>query len=334
MIGIYKITNKLTGKSYIGQSIHCGKRFDEHCKGNSQFIDQMIEFDGIENYTFEILKKVEKEELNYWEDYFIIQYDTMYPNGYNKKWNTSEDIRKTMKIEKIEQEKDLKDKNDFCEKENFIKLNNKSSIILSNEDLIQLEKWRILKKQIKNNEVMFWRNEYELEQFKANDPNKIYICAWDMTAVDKVPTTKEELIARKQEMRNKEELLNRPTKYCYQDKDYYTTLDKLTDSQKRKCRELKYELNSFNEANCIYFLNNYGEIEAKQFGSFQIDTQYNSFALHFYNMNTNLKNSWLEMFEKGLIPNENIKIIDISGNYVNIKDIKMKRKLIKRIIFS
>ena len=34
MIGIYKITNKLNGKSYIGQSIHCGKRLDEHYKGN------------------------------------------------------------------------------------------------------------------------------------------------------------------------------------------------------------------------------------------------------------------------------------------------------------
>jgi hypothetical protein len=32
----------------------------------------MIEFDGIENYTFEILKTVEKEELNYWEDYYIL----------------------------------------------------------------------------------------------------------------------------------------------------------------------------------------------------------------------------------------------------------------------
>lgn len=32
MIGIYKITNKLNGKSYIGQSVHCGKRFDEHSK--------------------------------------------------------------------------------------------------------------------------------------------------------------------------------------------------------------------------------------------------------------------------------------------------------------
>jgi predicted GIY-YIG superfamily endonuclease len=34
MVGIYKITNQQNQKSYIGQSIHCGKRFDEHYKGN------------------------------------------------------------------------------------------------------------------------------------------------------------------------------------------------------------------------------------------------------------------------------------------------------------
>ena len=39
MIGIYKITNKKNNKIYIGQSIHCGKRFDEHCQGK-QLIDE------------------------------------------------------------------------------------------------------------------------------------------------------------------------------------------------------------------------------------------------------------------------------------------------------
>lgn len=43
MIGIYKITNKLNNKSYIGQSIHCGKRLDEHTKGN-QLIDGVFAF--------------------------------------------------------------------------------------------------------------------------------------------------------------------------------------------------------------------------------------------------------------------------------------------------
>lgn len=97
MIGIYKITNKLNGKSYIGQSIHCGKRLDEHCKGD-QFIDEMIQFEGIENFTFEILKEASRSELSFWEDYYILKYDTFYPNGYNKRWNCSEEMRQ--KIQK------------------------------------------------------------------------------------------------------------------------------------------------------------------------------------------------------------------------------------------
>lgn len=92
MIGIYKITNKTNGKSYIGQSIHCGKRLDEHCKGD-QFIDEIIQLDGIQNFIFEILRETTKNELSIWEDYYIIKYDTMFPNGYNKKWNCSKELR-------------------------------------------------------------------------------------------------------------------------------------------------------------------------------------------------------------------------------------------------
>lgn len=64
----------------------------------------MIEFDGIENYTFEILKEVSRPELCYWEDYFILKFNTFYPNGYNKKWNCNEDIRKEIQ-EEIQKEK-------------------------------------------------------------------------------------------------------------------------------------------------------------------------------------------------------------------------------------
>lgn len=88
MIGIYKITNKLNGKSYIGQSIHCGKRFDEHCSGRKQLIDETIQLEGKENFTFELLEECEKNKLNEREDYYIAEYNTMLPNGYNKRWNT------------------------------------------------------------------------------------------------------------------------------------------------------------------------------------------------------------------------------------------------------
>ena len=63
MEGIYKITNKTNDKSYIGQSVHCGKRLDEHYKGR-QFIDDIIQLEGIENFTFEILKQVDNEDMS------------------------------------------------------------------------------------------------------------------------------------------------------------------------------------------------------------------------------------------------------------------------------
>lgn len=88
MIGIYKYTNKTNGKCYIGQSIHCGKRFDEHYAGG-QYIDQVLREEGIDNFTYEILTECNKNELDYWEDYYIAKYNSMYPNGYNKRWNCS-----------------------------------------------------------------------------------------------------------------------------------------------------------------------------------------------------------------------------------------------------
>ena len=96
MIGIYKITNKNNNKSYIGQSIHCGKRLDEHSKGE-QFIDEIIQLEGIENFDFNVLKEVDKEELNYWEDYYIVKYNTLFPNGYNRKMNTNKNIQREIK---------------------------------------------------------------------------------------------------------------------------------------------------------------------------------------------------------------------------------------------
>ena len=58
--------------------------------------------EGIENFNFEILKEVEKNELNYWEDYFIIKFGTMFPSGYNKRWNTNLETRKEIEKSLIE----------------------------------------------------------------------------------------------------------------------------------------------------------------------------------------------------------------------------------------
>ena len=102
MIDIYMYTNKLNNKKYVGQLINRVKRFDQQFKDN-QLIDDTIQLEGIENFNFEILKQVDKPNLSYWEDYYILKHNTMFPNGYNRRWNCSaairEQIQKTLKEE-------------------------------------------------------------------------------------------------------------------------------------------------------------------------------------------------------------------------------------------
>lgn len=84
MIGIYKITNKINNKSYIGQSIHVEERWKEHIEknNNKSLIHLAIIKYGVENFSFEILEQCSQQELNDREIYWIDKYDT-YQNGYN-----------------------------------------------------------------------------------------------------------------------------------------------------------------------------------------------------------------------------------------------------------
>lgn len=85
MIGIYKITNKLNNKVYIGQSNNIERRFSEHCyKGVKSRIpvDIAIEKDGINNFTFEIVELCQTEQLNEKETYWIKYFNSV-QEGYN-----------------------------------------------------------------------------------------------------------------------------------------------------------------------------------------------------------------------------------------------------------
>ena len=89
--GIYKITNKITGKVYIGQSIDCRRRWWEH---KSRAFDEnnncyhkplycSIRKYGLENFIFEIVEECDTETLNEKEAFYIQQYNCVTPNGYN-----------------------------------------------------------------------------------------------------------------------------------------------------------------------------------------------------------------------------------------------------------
>lgn len=84
MIGIYKITNKINNKSYIGQSVHIERRWIEHCipSSNSQ-IAQAIKQNGKENFDFQVLEECSIKELDEKEKYYIKKFNTINPNGYN-----------------------------------------------------------------------------------------------------------------------------------------------------------------------------------------------------------------------------------------------------------
>ena len=84
--GIYKITNIIDNKCYIGQSVNIYKRWKDHetrsQKENTPLYLAIRKY-GLENFTFEIIEKVNKEGLNEREKYWIKYYNS-YNNGYNQ----------------------------------------------------------------------------------------------------------------------------------------------------------------------------------------------------------------------------------------------------------
>lgn len=86
MVGIYKITNTINNKSYIGQSINIASRWAEHKRlSNSEdqrIIYRAIRKYGLENFTFEVLEECQEQELNEREIYWINFFDS-FENGYN-----------------------------------------------------------------------------------------------------------------------------------------------------------------------------------------------------------------------------------------------------------
>lgn len=87
--GIYKITNQINNKCYIGQSVDISKRWKDHAKcglgidapqGNKLYKD-MQEI-GIWNFSWELLETCPREQLNEKEKYYINLYQSQ-DFGYN-----------------------------------------------------------------------------------------------------------------------------------------------------------------------------------------------------------------------------------------------------------
>lgn len=81
---IYKITNKVNGKSYIGQTRYTVEfrwRQHQHKKDNCYFHNAIQKY-GADNFTVETLEECDVKDLNSKEIFYIAKYDT-FNNGYN-----------------------------------------------------------------------------------------------------------------------------------------------------------------------------------------------------------------------------------------------------------
>ena len=81
--GIYKITCQETKEIYIGKSTDVKNRWQQHCKTAfncgtiaSSLLHRKMKQYGIENFTFELLEKVPKDQLSEREKFYIDFYKT------------------------------------------------------------------------------------------------------------------------------------------------------------------------------------------------------------------------------------------------------------------
>jgi len=88
---IYLITNDINGKLYIGQTRLTLEERREwylvnvkyHKNGRYPIVFAMRKH-GFDNFDFETLRKCSsREELDFWESYYIKKLQTQTPNGYN-----------------------------------------------------------------------------------------------------------------------------------------------------------------------------------------------------------------------------------------------------------
>lgn len=82
---IYKITNLLNGKIYVGQTQRSfEERISEHKHHGKLYVDREIKKYGWENFKAEVIEECQTvEELNEREIYWIAELNTLKPNGYN-----------------------------------------------------------------------------------------------------------------------------------------------------------------------------------------------------------------------------------------------------------
>lgn len=194
--GIYCIKNIINGKCYIGQAIKLKNRFKDHFRNWENPIYENIALYkafkkyGLDNFELSILKEFRsaltaetKENLDYWEKYYIKELDT-YNKGYNSTLggdagvlglkHTEETIKKISENSK-KQQSEIREELALDSK-NWIKVKNVETeeILIFKSKLEIQEALNIPIQSIKNcllRRVTLTQNKYIMAYFEEEFPD-------------------------------------------------------------------------------------------------------------------------------------------------------------------
>lgn len=169
---IYKITNLINGKEYVGQTTGSVlDRFNDHCveKRNRHISNAIIKY-GKSNFKVEqIASAFSKESLNDLEVHFVQQFNTMFPNGYNHRAGGNQrgicSEQTKLNISKAKRGKEIQ------------ALKNR---IISNEQRYQISKTlggkRIIGISVLQDEVLVFETAHSTREYGHNPSNVVQIC--------------------------------------------------------------------------------------------------------------------------------------------------------------
>jgi len=175
IIGIYKITNNINGKVYIGESLNIEERWNIHKnelkenKHHSYKLQNDYNIYGVDNFTYEIIETLNNDYTPFLNQMILLVYEHKYIKIYNSLecgYNVEDTLFKILNKEKaiFDNAKMLKDVNIKILKSIIKNINNNNGKYVPNEKKINSKKEKTKK----------LKKEY-IKKEKPNKPKKEYI---------------------------------------------------------------------------------------------------------------------------------------------------------------